>query len=251
MKLKAIYDQLRYGELRHISMGTGAIGDAPSEMGAEQYKAMFPMLQMGLTELHKEFPLRERDFEVVLVPGQNVYSITMDYAKANTKSKVAEADRYLDDTADPFQNDFMRVERIFGVLSGEEFEIPLNKRGNATAIRTPEFNKLVLPTDSDKAPWLKETTRLKIISRSDHPELPSHLSGSPSILDVHLPSTHLQALLYYMASRATNPNGITGEFHEGNNYYSKYEREVQKLHDKNYDADVDIENEKLEMRGFV
>jgi hypothetical protein len=62
---------------------------------------------------------------------------------------------------------------------------------------------------------------------------------------------YLQALTFYIASRATNSMGLSGEFHAGNNYAKKFEAEVTKLTALNYDLDENSEQTKLESRGFA
>ena len=146
----------------------------------------------------------------------------------------------------------MQVERVYGTYLDSTYSIPLNKIGNRESIRCPNYKTLVLPDNKDTAPWLKETTEIKVHFRADHPPIKSYLANSsPEQTEIHLPSTHLEALVYYIASRATNANGISGEFHDGNNYAGKFEAAVAKLKQLNFDVDVELEDTKLLDRGFV
>ena len=248
MKLKDVYDQLAYSELKHIVLGSGNI-DSTDGMSTDSFTKLFPLVQLGLTDLHKKFLLREKEFFIDLQAGQVSYNLVMDVAQANVKAKALI--KYIDDTLDPFEDDFMRVEKIYGVLDKERYVIPFNIRDNDESIRSPRHGLLVIPDEPDKALWLKETTRLRVVYRADHPSLAKYQATSPMNTDIYLPPAFLQALVYYIAARVLNSQGPTAEFHEGNNYLSKYEAEIHDLKEENYDADAIIEHTKLEMRGFI
>jgi hypothetical protein len=249
MKLSDIYDQLAYSELRHIVMGSGAIDAVDQGMTQDSFQKLLPLVQLGLTELHKKFLLREKELYVELQPGQLSYSLSMDVAQANPAA--AALVKYLDDTLDPFEDDLMRVEKIYGTLNSERYVIPYNVRDNEKAIRSPRHGFLIMPDDPEKALWLKETTKLRVIYRADHPKIEASAANKPLVTEVFLPPTFLQALVYYVASRVLNAQGASAEFHEGNNYTAKYEQEVLTLKAENYTTDADIEHDKLGMRGFA
>ena len=66
--------------------------------------------------------------------------------------------------------------------------------------------------------------------RASHPKIVKGITlFDPSRVQVNLPETHLNALLLFVASRAHNPVGMTGEFNSGNNYAVKYEAECDQL----------------------
>lgn len=247
MKLKDIYDQLAYSELRHIVLGSGTLDDDMG-MTADSFTKLFPLVQLGLTDLHKKFLLREKEFFVELQLDQTNYDLTMNYAQSNRGARATV--KYIDDLLDPFLDDFMRVEKIYGVRNGSRYTIPYNVRDDDTAIRSPRHGKLILPDDPEKAIWLKETVKLRVIYRADHPKIESYQAAQPMQTEIYLPSTFLQALLYYIASRALSAQGGTAEFHEGNNYSMKYAGAVAELEGENYEATVDIEHDKLAGRGF-
>ena len=250
MKLSDVYDQLAYGELRQLALGAGDIAATTTDTPKESFLKLFPLVKSGLTELHKRFLLRERELVVTLVPDQVVYMLHIDFAAQNTKS--SETNKYITDTAAlPFEDDLMRVERIYGTLDAKEYEIPLNQTNNKESIRTTDYNRLLLPDDTTEAPWLLETTTLRIVYRADHPAISKpKANASPLSTEISLPSTHLEALTFYIASRVMNPIGSGGEFHEGNNYTIKFEAAVQQLKDDNFDASDEYENDGLERRGF-
>ena len=231
MKLESVFDQLSYGELRNVVFGPGALNSTAQvgDMDETQYPRLIPLIRLGLTALHKRFLLREAEADVTLVNGQATYTFA------------------------PAANDLMRIERIYGTYLEKEYEIPLNEIANKEAIRTTEYNIIVVPTDTDEAPWLLETTTLRVVYRADHvPISDTETAAATRDIDITLPWTHLEALCLYVAARVQTNTGIQGEnFHAGNNYRALFEQECARLKMENMSVDTQRENTKLEQRGFA
>jgi len=227
MKLSEIYDQLAYGELRQVVLGTGALPGFEPGMPTDRAKQVFPFVVSGLTELHKRFKLREAQVAVPLVEGQ--------------------ADYPLDLTLD-----LMQIEQVTGIVDGEEYVIPLNEAVRY-GIRTTAYNRLLVPTDPEEAPWLKETTQLVVTYRADHPPIDINIANAaPLVTEILLPATYVEPLLYYIASRVTSSFGATGEFHESGNYAAKFEQACAVLRSNSYDLALNESGfDKFHSRGFV
>jgi len=235
MKLQDIYDQLAYGELRMLNLGSGNLDSEEDGFPKESFKKILPTIQLGLTELYKKFLLREGHMTVPLVEGQVTYVLT---AKK--------------DAPNDFRDDLFKIERIKGIWYGEEYEIPLNRISNKAAIRTTSHNTMLVPNNEDYAPWLKETTQLNIAYRANHPQININLANSaPLATEIDLPMTHLQALLYFIASRLHNPIGMQDQYHEGNNFAAKYENELVQLQMLNYEIDDDADEDRVRQQGWV
>jgi hypothetical protein len=228
MLLKDIYDQLAYGELRELKLGGSSIDAIGDGIASENHKRLLPHIQMGLTSLHTKCALKEGTLVVPLVSQQTSYLVT------------------------PAAGDLIKIERVYGVYQEEEYEIPLNQIGSWDGIRTPSYNSMIIPSDTEKAPWLLETTELVVKYRADHPAIDVALANaSPRVVTIELPSTHLEALCYFIASRLHNPIGMTpGAMHEGNNYAQKYEIAVAQLNSLGLQVDQDAPNERLYCKGF-
>lgn len=235
MTLEDIYNQLAYGELRLLSIGGGNI-DSPQEgFPVESFIKMFPTIQLGLTELYKQFSLKEGTITVPL-----------------SENKVTYVLRRGMDAPVTFSENLLKVERIYGRYRQKKYEIPLNRLGCKEAIRTTSYDTLLIPDNVADAPWLKETTELTVTYRADHPKIRAAVASSaPLAVNIELPVTHLQALLYFIASRMHNPVGMTNEFHDGNNYAAKYENELMKLQMMNYEIDDDAVNDRILAHGWV
>jgi hypothetical protein len=182
-----VYDQLAYGELKNVVFGRRLDEDQGIE--GDHMKQILPHVQLGLTDLHKRFLLREETCLVDLQDGQSDYWLTLDFATTNTKSK--EQVKYIADTAaNPFTGNLHKVEQLWGTYSSADYRVPLNRIDRTDAVRTPQYNKLIVPTDSDKAPWLLETTQLKVVYRADHPPIrEAYANAAASQVELNLPLT--------------------------------------------------------------
>lgn len=250
MLLNDIYDQLAYGELRQVVLGSGDIDSVVVGLPPENCRRLLPFVKAGLTELHKRFALRESEFVVELQPNKVSYHLTPDFAQSNGAS--TEPTKYISDADEAFVNNLMRVERVYGTYQAKEFPVPLNALLNGAAARTPRYDTLVIPSDTVKAPWLLETTSLRVVFRADHPPIDdATANASPGTTPIYLSSTYLEAMTFYIASRASNPNGASETFHDGNNYAAKFEQAVLQLKEYNFDLDEDEGHTKFADRGWA
>jgi hypothetical protein len=251
MTLQDIYNQLSFGELRHLFLSGTEIDNPNATMPKESFLMLLPSVQLGLIELHKRFALREGTLTLELVTGKSEYLLQTAYAESSTNSQ--QPVKYIKDVSSPFRSDLFKVERIYGTYRGDECELVLNEINNVGAIRTSAFDTLQVPTDPLKALWLPESPTLRVVYRADHPQITDYLAtASPLITPIYLPPTHLEALCFYIASRILNPIGMTpGAMHEGNNYFTRFMASVTELKNQNFEIDDDSEDTKFQSRGFV
>ena len=226
MKLSEIYDQLAWGELRQIVLGTGDIAVTSLGVPQAKQKELLPFVVLGLTEIHKRFKLREGKAILPLVAGQSDYSLAS-------------------------ATDFMQTEAITGIWNQKEIDIPINV-GYKHGITTPTYNTLVVPTDVNEAPWLLETTELIISYRADHPVIdPNIANAAPTITDIFLPAAYVLALVYYISARVTSSLGGNEGYVETDSYNAKFEYQCQLLATNSFDVEREQFNHKLELRGWV
>ena len=159
----------------------------------------------------------------------------------------------LDSLEVPFLDDIHKIERV---LTAQGKELGLNDIANPFACMTPSMSTLTVPSlivtpTSDTPDWLK-TDKLNVVYRANHPIITISLGlFDPNKVDIELPYSHLEALLYFVASRVNNPIGMNNEFHAGNNYAQKYELACQELERVNMRIDVGQTNHKLYQKGFA
>lgn len=242
MTLQEIFDCLRYSELAQLNLGTAE--------GAEleaSWDRLLPQINLGLIELHKRFLLREGQVLLRMQPGQRAYRL--DPGHALSTPEVPGVAKYLiDSLAEPFTGDVLKVERVHTAM-GEE--LLLNRSGDGLdlalrSVRSPTPTSLILPPDLPAQDLL-------VVYRAGHPKIERGGAFAPESVELDLPSTHLEALLYYVASRLINPNGVAGNtaFHEGNNYYAKFEAACQLLVDLDFRNQEGVSDYRLERNGWV
>lgn len=247
MKLSEIFTQLTVGELSQLG-----VGGAKSGMIAEaDYPKILGHVNLGLADLFTRFTLRQGRLVLALQPGKASYALSSNYAVNNPRS--TEAVRYIIDTPEePFKDDINKIERI---VTDSGYELGVNIEGDSESVFTPSATVLRLPKllvgAGDKPDHLK-TSQLEIEYRAAHPIIGKGFGYvDPVRTEVALPYAYLQALLYFIASRAHNPAGMTNEFHTGNSYAMKYQQECARLVEANLDVVQTRENARLERNGWV
>lgn len=238
MRLQDVYDQLINGELSQIFMGEDL--DDLGCFSPETLSKLWGSTYLGLTELHKRFPLREMTQTLAILPDKKSYLVDIAFAVSNTAS--TEPDKYILDSASPFEDDLLKIERVY---DAEGNELTLNKHDNIDSVRTPTYNSVLIPDSLEGATF-------DVVYRATHPQVNvSMAKSSPEMVVIHLPVTHLEPLLFYIAARIMTPSGMNETFHDGNNYVAKFEASCQKLIDLNLQVDSSGENTRFAASGFV
>ena len=184
-------------------------------------------VNLGLTALYKRFNLKEGRLVFPLSPVGNVYKLG---------------------TAD--------LNKIERVLTKEGFELALNDGNDPLSCYTPQMNILRVPpkivSKSQDLPEKYITDELEVIYRANHAKIVA--TGGfllPEKVEMELPDSHLEALLYFVASRVHNPIGMVNEFNAGNNWAAKYEMECQRLESLDLEIDDITTNARLNKNGWV
>jgi hypothetical protein len=237
MKLIEIFNQLTHGELSQLHIGGAELG----KIQEEDYPKLVSHVNLALAALYRRFPLKEGRLTLAIQPGQSAYSLLSTYAVSSRRSRAPI--RYIEDSmADPFEDDINKVERV---LKEDGTELPLNIEGDEDSCFTPSFNVLRIPKSL-------ETGKLEVVYRAVHPQIVIPMGPfDPARVDIELPYSHLEALLYFVASRMHNPVGMTNEFHAGNSYATKYEAACIELEQVNLRVDQGHTNYRLERNGWV
>lgn len=249
MYLKEIFDNLRHGELRMLSIG----GQAQGVINNSNQAIIVNTLNMALTAIHARFSLRQRSVDVLLIPGVYTYQLKTNFLVGNTSS--VEPVRYLEQVENTFTDSLLKVERV---CTNEGYDLSLND-GRKYACSTPSTRLLrVDEAIVDQSPDLPDeykTTRLGVYYRDNHPlfvlEDNGVLDGDEDELEVDLPYPYMEPLLYYMASRLHHPLGASADFQMGASYAAKYEQACQRLEQVNLQIDKGLTNTRLERNGWV
>lgn len=251
MYLQEVFDQLTYGELSQLSIG----GQPAGEINTMNFPQVLSHLNLGLTALYKRFHLKEGRLLLQLVTGTTSYEIKSAFAVNKAASR--ETVRYLLDTATvPFKDDILKIERVLTDDEDEPFELALNDASDRYSLFTPSATTLLVPADivaqASDLPCHLETSTLLLIYRANHPKIVQGFGlFDPERIVVQLPDSHLEALVYFVASRVNNPVGMSNEFHAGNSYYAKFEQACQQLEGQNLQVDRGSQNTRLQRGGWV
>jgi len=249
MTLQDIFDDLAFGELSQLAVGSQN-RDIPStdpQICESDRPGIIRHINLGLNALYKRFRLAEKSVEILLQENKSSYILNSRFAQTNIGSN--EPVKYLLDSDDTFDDTLLKVEDVYAWMGDCWKLLQLNETNNPTSLRTPTMFTLVVPDDYGLQ---VVPEKLKVKYRAAHrmldPQIATY-SAMEEIID--LPSTHLPALLYYVASRIMNPVGMIEEFHSGNSYYAKYEAECQRLEGENFQIDDQEMNSNFCRQGFI
>ena len=189
MLLSEIFEHLTHGELAHLYIG----GGGTHELGIDplNYPKMATMVNMGLIELHKRFPIKQDQVIIQLYSHITDYFLRYDYAQSNVAS--TKPYKYIIDysLATPFQDNVLLIRHVYDEL-GAEF--PLNDLDQTTSLFTPQHDVL-------QVPWPDNENHLAIVYRAG-PKKINHIGLSrPELVEVELPEQYLEALCNYVGYR--------------------------------------------------
>lgn len=239
MKLSDVFSQLTYGELSQLNLG----GAEATGISAANYLVVVSHINLGLSALYTRFILKEGRLTFKLQPGRVAYPLS------STEDVV-----FVDELGtEEFSDDILKIEGVFTDLGQE---LGLNDKSDMYSCFTSSPTLLRVAKDIvNKAQSLPEellTDNLLVTYRANHPMIVyTGVNFVPSKVMLELPYSHLEALLYFVASRVHNPIGMTNEFHAGNSYAAKYEKACQLLELKDMQIDQGSQSSRLSANGWA
>ena len=236
MKLSEIFNYLNYGELAEISLG----GANEAGILEENYPAIVSHLNMGLIELYKRFPLRKNSVKVQMYDSISVYKLITEFSATNGSALI----KYILDSAeDPFTGKVLQIDSV--TSDNKEINLILNDTSvTQDVIQTLSHNSFEIINFTPD--------QILTVNYKESPELISVTNLDPSAVEIDLPDSLLEPLVYYIAARAhTNVPSIEGNPSESTLYYQKFELSVRKvkeygLIDNHYNS-----NTRLDDNGWV
>jgi hypothetical protein len=249
MKLQEVFDQLSSGEFEQLSIGGAAAGVIDSS----NYARLLGHINLGLTAIFKRFTLKEG--RLVLAPQDNQTDYTISSAFAVNGRRTTEPVRYLlDSTADPFVDDILKIEKV---LTDSGCVLGLNDHSDCFSCFTPTATSLRIPKilvdGTINLPPKLVTENLTLIYRANHPKIVMPVGYfDPNRVELQLPYTHLEPLLFFVAARVTTPRGLAQmEGQSANAYLTKYEHACAVLENQGYQVDQGAGNTRLCRNGWV
>lgn len=249
MKLSDIFDQLAYGELSQQNIV------ANEEVTPESMNRVIAHINMGLTELHKRFMLKRKTLTLKTLDDVTRYPLVAKHSETGGSTLP-----YILDANDPFQEDIIEI-LLVKDSAGQELILNTTKAHAAHMqyqpgdlayqkhVFTPAYNILRF---EDGIPVDTYTVEYK----ANHPVIPKItdlLTFDASKVEVELPMSHLEALLFYIASRVITPmsGAINGAPQEGLSYAQRFEQACGELMLQGLDVEEHRESTRFSSKGFV
>lgn len=199
MTLLDILKDLTYGELADLHIGNLIPGESDNEPDPHQYEQIVGYINLGLNELYKRFLLKTREIYVEEHAEISLYKLHSDYALTNTASPIAEADRYIIDSVDaPFVDDVLKIEEVY---DEEGNKLPMNDYTEDLSVFTPSFNVIQVPYPQDEV-------TIAVQYRATHPRIAANVATEADEIEVELPNSLRDALLYFVGSRAHRATNV-------------------------------------------
>ena len=247
MLLSDLFEQLTYGELSQLEYS----GVDDEGFTVNDYKRVIPHINLGLTELHKRFLLREEEVTIRCYDHIETYILDSKYAASNTES--TESYKYIHDTSfEPFRDNVLKIEKVFNE-DGQEFHLnetdpyiiqteTLQQSRKAWSVHTPDYRTIQMP-------YPMVTNQILVEYRANHEKIV--LKGlNPETTEIKIPSYLLQSLLLFIAARAYSSLG--GESaQEGMLYMQKFEASILQIKTEGLVNTENNTNQKLEVAGWV
>ena len=228
MFLSEIHEQLCAGELSKLHDGDG------DTLNPNSIPKINSLIVAGLNDLNKHFSLREKDLVVRTKLGKTVYDLTPENAVSSSNPYAF----ILDSREDPFLGDIMQIIGITDIngnnLWGRQDTVQTTPGADIYASKITHLHNAGI--------ILQAHNIFKLSSYHDYGDLlvtykarvkPFDTSLNPEDTLIDIPDHFMNALVLYVASRKFNPMGAEtigrGMFHEGNNYWTKYQEEIQTL----------------------
>lgn len=248
MKLQEIFTYLATGELAQVFLGEK---NDPELVGDAHQRAMAQSVQLGLTALHSRFTLKEGQVTIKVNPDRTSYPLRSQYSI--TRIGSTDIKFLMDSRESPFRDDILKIERVSTL---DHHDLPFNMRHERLSVYNPVPDTLVfareIVTGVGEIPDEYKTDLFKVYYRANHAALIPKIGDiDPERVEVELPQSHLQALLYFVASRKTNPVGVMQEFHAGNSWFQKYELECKQLETDGLGLNVDLTHQRFKKNGWV
>lgn len=210
MNIKSFFKYLSYGNLSQYAVGTGDAG----EVAEKDYPKLITAINLGLTALHTQLPIKREQVIIETVEAQKTYILDSKYARSNTESIIPEDKRYILDTGAEFTNNVLMIENV---IKETGVSYPLNVYGDNTSVFTPLFNRVQFSKP--------ENTLVAVIYRANHKLFP--VSKTIDLNEeIEIPDYCLELLLLYVTAHVLGSGGNAEAIQEGLMLNQRFEANV-------------------------
>lgn len=242
MKLIDLFTDLTYGDLWNLWLGGFNPTHPESEPDPVKYAQLVAAVNAGLNQLYIEFFLRSEEHYVALNQAQTTYKLHSDYAQTNTASAIPIEDRYIMDTAEfPFVDNVLKIEEVY---DEDGVKLPLNDTTEDLSVYTPAYNTI-------QVPYPEDGMTISVQFRATHPRIvyTDITTFDPDTIEIELPNSLKDALVYYVASRLLRPMGGERTV-EADNYFNLYKDAINITKTEGLETQGETLGSKFEDRGW-
>ena len=203
------------------------------QLDAAGHPKLIRAINLGLTELHSEFQLKENSVTVQLYDQLTDYVLHSDYAVTNDGS--SEPIKYIVDSQfKPFQDDVIKIEKVF---NEESFELPINDERYDYSVYTPDFQTL-------QHPYPNSNNAVFVHYKAKHVEIAT--TADPATTEVVIPRTLLNLLSVWVTSKLLT----TINQQEAQQKLAEYNTLLFGIKNQPRLRTDETANEKLDIRGW-
>jgi hypothetical protein len=208
MNLLDLLQDLTYGELASLKLGNFLSEEAESDPDPKSYAQLSSHINLGLKEIYKRFFLLSQEIFIELHEEISTYML---HSKYSVQSGTEPTLYIIDTVTEPFLDNVLKIEEVY---DEDGLKLPLNDTSDITSVYTPSYRTIQVPSPNNNITYAVQY-------RATHPRIVYTPAMDPSTIDIALPNSLHEALLYYVASRIyASLGGDSGV--EGNDYYQKF-----------------------------
>ena len=238
LTLQDIFNHLTSSEMNQMQF-TGDI-DAPKGITAESYPILIDYLNLALTAIHTRLNLKEREVAIGQLDELSFYILDSKYAESNPS--YPELPKYIQDTEEnPFQDDVIRIERVFDEIGNE---LPINDDNDEASVYLPRYNMIQVPYPATE-------NTMFVLYRANHVKIDRDVTD-PETVEVDIPDYCLEAVTAFMVSKAYARSSSVEQQNAAIMYMNKYNMSCDELETRNVLHNNPNDTiTKLEMNGWV
>lgn len=239
MTLQDVFEYLQYGELAEMSIAGKDEGGIPPIRRAE----IISMVNLGLTELHKRFPLRFE--EVIVQQYDHIQTYHLHSRYSVSKNDPNYSPHYIvDSLIDPFRDNVLKIERVHNEDGEELF---LNDGNQYWSVHTPRYNTI-------QVPFTEKENAMSVMFRANHPKLDLNSDLPMGETEIELPVGLVEPLCLFIGSRffANSPSlRGQGETIDGQMFFAKFEQACLKYSELGLHNTESTTNLKAPSNGWI
>lgn len=208
MKVSNIFNDLKYGELRHFNLGESEI----EGLFPVHHNMIINLINQGLLDIYARVPLMFKEVFIQPKTNMTIYRLVEKHAVSNTTPNVPKF--ILDSPEEPFYGNIIKINAVY---DKNGCSIVLNDTAACNSIFVVGMDTIQIPNPSDVDP-------LSIIYRT----FPKELYENGDITqEVDIPYVYKQALIHFIVAKCHLSRAHMDSEMKESTYMAKYNAEIE------------------------